>query len=191
MNFEVVLASGEIVNANARENSELWWAVKGGSNNFGVVTAFHFTVFEEADLWGGMVAYDASEFPGQLEALYEFAHHAAHDELTQVMACMGLFGGHMTCLNLLYRTDAKPKPESLRPFFEVGKQYEGHSTLRIGSHKDFVDEIGKTNPIGYRYVAEHLLQRLAQSVSRVPLVKLSFYPLQSTDSNVIGIGSST
>lgn len=37
-NFEVVLASGEIVDANATSNSDLFAALKGGSSNFGVVT---------------------------------------------------------------------------------------------------------------------------------------------------------
>lgn len=37
-NFEVVLASGEIVDANATNNSDLYYALKGGSSNFGVVT---------------------------------------------------------------------------------------------------------------------------------------------------------
>ncbi|ESZ90177.1 hypothetical protein SBOR_9430 [Sclerotinia borealis F-4128] len=37
-NFEVVLADGQIINANANANSDLWTALKGGSNNFGVVT---------------------------------------------------------------------------------------------------------------------------------------------------------
>lgn len=37
-NFEVVLASGEIVDANATSNSDLYYALKGGSSNFGVVT---------------------------------------------------------------------------------------------------------------------------------------------------------
>lgn len=37
-NFEVVLASGEIVDANATSYSDLYYALKGGSSNFGVVT---------------------------------------------------------------------------------------------------------------------------------------------------------
>jgi FAD/FMN-containing dehydrogenase len=37
-NFEVVLASGQIVNANSKTNSDLWRALRGGSNNFGIVT---------------------------------------------------------------------------------------------------------------------------------------------------------
>lgn len=38
VNFEVVLANGTIVNANAHENAGLWRALKGGSGNFGFVT---------------------------------------------------------------------------------------------------------------------------------------------------------
>lgn len=37
-NFEVVLADGSIVNANAEENSDLWRSLKGASGNFGFVT---------------------------------------------------------------------------------------------------------------------------------------------------------
>lgn len=34
VNYEVVLASGEIVNANAHKNTDLWGALRGGGNNF-------------------------------------------------------------------------------------------------------------------------------------------------------------
>lgn len=34
-NYEVVLGDGRIVNANSKENPDLWWALKGGGNNFG------------------------------------------------------------------------------------------------------------------------------------------------------------
>ncbi|KAF3034789.1 hypothetical protein E8E12_003421 [Didymella heteroderae] len=39
-NFEVVLANGDIINANATSHSDLWTALKGGSGNFGIVTRF-------------------------------------------------------------------------------------------------------------------------------------------------------
>lgn len=38
VNFDVVLASGERVNANTTSNSDLFWALKGGANNFGKLT---------------------------------------------------------------------------------------------------------------------------------------------------------
>jgi FAD/FMN-containing dehydrogenase len=36
VNFEVVVASGEILNANAQENQDLWVALRGGGNNLGM-----------------------------------------------------------------------------------------------------------------------------------------------------------
>ena len=41
---QVVLANGSIVNANANFNTDLWWALKGGGNNFGMDSSFskHF-----------------------------------------------------------------------------------------------------------------------------------------------------
>lgn len=45
VNYEVVLASGEIVNANASARSDLWKALKGGGCNFGIVTRFDVEAF--------------------------------------------------------------------------------------------------------------------------------------------------
>lgn len=45
VNFEVVLASGGIVNANATCHSDLWRALKGGSSNFGIVARFDIDTF--------------------------------------------------------------------------------------------------------------------------------------------------
>lgn len=57
LNYEIVLASGEIVNANADENRDLWLALRGGNNNFGVVTRFDFRTFPQGSFWGGSVYY--------------------------------------------------------------------------------------------------------------------------------------
>ncbi|VUC26900.1 unnamed protein product [Clonostachys rosea] len=50
VNFEIVLASGEIVNANASSNADLWKALKGGSSNFGIVTRFDLETFPVTNL---------------------------------------------------------------------------------------------------------------------------------------------
>jgi FAD/FMN-containing dehydrogenase len=50
VNYEVVLASGEIVNANASCHSDLWRALKGGSSNFGIVTKFDIETFPTSNI---------------------------------------------------------------------------------------------------------------------------------------------
>ena len=54
-NFEVVLAGGKIVNANARVNRDLWFALKGGSNNFGIVTRFDLRTLPQREIWCGTI----------------------------------------------------------------------------------------------------------------------------------------
>ncbi|KAI1181437.1 FAD-binding domain-containing protein [Nemania serpens] len=53
VNFEVVLASSEIVNANETSNPDLLRALKGGGNNFGVVTRIDFRTVSTVDVRGG------------------------------------------------------------------------------------------------------------------------------------------
>ncbi|KAL1614226.1 hypothetical protein SLS56_012166 [Neofusicoccum ribis] len=81
-NFEpqIVLASGEIVNANKEENADLWQALKGGSNNFGIVTRIDMMTFENGgDLWGGFVYYDNSTAEQHVKAFTHFVDKIESD----------------------------------------------------------------------------------------------------------------
>ncbi|KAF7870215.1 uncharacterized protein EAF02_009405 [Botrytis sinoallii] len=72
-NFEIVLASGKIVNANANLNPDLYLALKGGSNNLGVVTRIDFYAFQQGKLWGGNILYPATTADQQINALADFS----------------------------------------------------------------------------------------------------------------------
>jgi hypothetical protein len=54
-NFQVVLGDGTIVDANATVNHDLFFALKGGNNNFGIVTRIEFTTFQQGLIWAGTV----------------------------------------------------------------------------------------------------------------------------------------
>ncbi len=54
---EVVLASGEIVHANAETNTDLFWAIRGGGGNFGVVTSFTYRAHQLSTVLGGVVVH--------------------------------------------------------------------------------------------------------------------------------------
>lgn len=56
-NYEVVLANGTIVNANAQSNPDLFWALKGGGNQFGIVTKFTIKTIPLGLIWGGYRLY--------------------------------------------------------------------------------------------------------------------------------------
>ena len=50
LSAEVVTADGDLVRASATENADLFWALRGGGGNFGVVTSFEFACHEVGDL---------------------------------------------------------------------------------------------------------------------------------------------
>ena len=54
---EVVLASGEVVTASADEDADLFWAIRGGGGNFGVVTSFEFRAYPVATVLRGAVVH--------------------------------------------------------------------------------------------------------------------------------------
>ena len=61
LSADVVLASGDFVRANPDENADLFWALRGGGGNFGVVTAFTFRLHEIDMIYGGPMLYELSE----------------------------------------------------------------------------------------------------------------------------------
>ena len=58
---EVVTADGRTLVASERENEDLFWALRGGGGNFGVVTSFEFRVHPVNDIYGGPMFYELSE----------------------------------------------------------------------------------------------------------------------------------
>src|SRR5436853_2202067 len=58
LSAEVVLANGKFVRASARENPDLYWALRGGGGNFGVVTAFTFKAHKIDILYAGPMFYE-------------------------------------------------------------------------------------------------------------------------------------
>ncbi|ATZ51323.1 hypothetical protein BCIN_06g07340 [Botrytis cinerea B05.10] len=68
-NFEIVLSNGTIANANAHDNPDLYWALRGGGNNFGVVTRFDLQTYPQGPAWGGQNFYLFSDISTQRNTL--------------------------------------------------------------------------------------------------------------------------
>ncbi len=77
---EVVLADGRIVTANINQHEDLFWAIRGGGGNFGVVTSFFFQAHPVKDVYAGPMFWDLAD-ARQLMAWYRDFLPAAPREL--------------------------------------------------------------------------------------------------------------
>ncbi|SLM38048.1 fad binding domain protein [Lasallia pustulata] len=76
LSYELVLASGFVTTASASTNPDLWRALKGGSNNFGIVTRFTARSFPSTKIWSGFLYMPASQAAKVLAAFHEFVNRA-------------------------------------------------------------------------------------------------------------------
>ena len=127
INYEVVLASGEIVNANEKEHADLWQALKGGSNNFGIVTRFDIRAAEhDQQVYGGLVIVPASLTDEVLPALYNFTDDSAGIHKSAGLTVeyyIDTVTGDEQILLWLIDTDVSASHESLQPFFDMEPKF--------------------------------------------------------------------
>ena len=82
--IEIVTADGQRLRASPEEHPELFWGVRGGGGNFGVITAFEFRLHPLATILGGLVLYPMQRARDVLDAYRECAL-TAPDELTLML----------------------------------------------------------------------------------------------------------
>ncbi|KAK9372523.1 fad binding domain protein [Lipomyces chichibuensis] len=74
LSVKLVLADGNIVTASEKENSELFWAVRGAGQNFGVTVEFTYRLYAQPNpVWAGVLAFP----PDRLPAVVQFANNLA------------------------------------------------------------------------------------------------------------------
>jgi FAD/FMN-containing dehydrogenase len=76
LSADVVLADGRQVTASDYQNEDLFWALRGGGGNFGVVTSFEFQLHEVRDIVGGPLFYDFDDATAVLECYRSFIDQA-------------------------------------------------------------------------------------------------------------------
>ncbi|MFF0345219.1 FAD-binding oxidoreductase [Kribbella sp. NPDC004875] len=89
---ELVTAAGDVVRASADENAELFWALRGGGGNFGIVTAFEFAAHPTTDIYFGKVVFPASEIAEVLQGWADY-QRSAPAELSSIASFANPFLG--------------------------------------------------------------------------------------------------
>jgi hypothetical protein len=79
LEVDMVLADGSFVTANAEQHPDLFWAVRGGGGNFGVVTSFKLRLHEVSNVWAGPMLWPLDRTDEVLTFFHDFIGAAPED----------------------------------------------------------------------------------------------------------------
>ncbi|KAL8991966.1 MAG: hypothetical protein Q9169_007492, partial [Polycauliona sp. 2 TL-2023] len=90
LSTDMVLADGRKVTASPTENDDLFWAVRGAGQSFGVATSFTYRAFEQSSLvFAGTLAFDPLGFPDSISRVLAFANSCVEPSLGHVACILG------------------------------------------------------------------------------------------------------
>jgi FAD/FMN-containing dehydrogenase len=185
---ELVTADGQLLNVDAQTHPDLFWAIRGGGGNFGVLTRFQFRLHEVDTVLGGMLILPATS---EVIASFIAEAEAAPDELSVIANIMAAppmpflpaeYHGKMIVMAMLvyagddqtgkrvltpFQTLATPVADMLRPmrYPEIYPPQEGRYHPIAASRTMFVDTIDGS-------VAETILNHLQASTGFLAVAQL-------------------
>ncbi|PYI00583.1 FAD-binding domain-containing protein [Aspergillus sclerotiicarbonarius CBS 121057] len=146
-NYEVVLADGSIVNVNLDTSPDLYWALRGGGNNFGIVTRFDLTTHTQGLMWGGSRVWLENYQASILQALVDFGNESPSDPNAALIVSVAYAEGlYLFVADLEYA-----KPVANPPIFD-GFNSTGalEDTMAIRSLSNITLLFKEDNPSGLR-----------------------------------------
>ena len=130
ISVDVVTADGMLVNASESENEDLFWGVRGGSSNFGVVTSYEFRLHPVGPtVYGGMAMHPIAQAKELLRAWRDYAEQAPEELSTSTAIFRAppepfvpteLHGQPVLGMLVMYIGDADEGVEVVRPLKELG-----------------------------------------------------------------------
>lgn len=87
LRVEMLTAGGELVRASAGENPELFWALRGGGGNFGIVTSFEYRLHPVSTVIGGLMLFREEQTPDVLRFYRDYVTQCP-DELTTMLSAI-------------------------------------------------------------------------------------------------------
>src|SRR6056297_164436 len=197
---QMVLADGTLVTVNANENPDLFWAIRGGGGNFGVVTEFTFQAHPLKTVYGGPTLWPIEQVEEVMDWFDGFIKHA-NDDINGFIATMVIpespfpehlhnkkFCGIVWC----YTGDMDKAEEAFKPilamnplFAHVGEMpYPAIQTMFDGllpSGMQWYWRADFFNALGPEIRAEHLKYG---SKIPTPLSQMHLYPISGAASRV-------
>ncbi|KAI0888224.1 FAD-binding domain-containing protein [Annulohypoxylon maeteangense] len=155
INYEIVLGSGEIITVDSKTNADLFWALRGGGGNFGVVTQFVASTFKQGPMWGGTVAWEMHSTKATLiDALVSYAENGSQeDPNSALIVSFAYIQNYQAWLSVVMAHHSDPQPSGSHPkvfddFMSIENEVQG--SKRNAFHSNFTVEIDDASPPGLR-----------------------------------------
>jgi FAD/FMN-containing dehydrogenase len=94
---DIVTAGGQALRLSDNENPDLFWAIRGGGGNFGVVTHFEFIAQPATAVHAGTITYSVDDVAALVRG-WSDAHRAGPEELNSTLVLMPAFGAEMPAM---------------------------------------------------------------------------------------------
>ncbi|KAF2821970.1 FAD-binding domain-containing protein [Ophiobolus disseminans] len=148
--FEVVTASGIIVTASPTAFSDLYWALRGGGNNFGIVTKFNLETFAHGPLmFGGQRRFFNTSHPAAIDAFVNLGFNSAND--TKAAQFIAITTSAATGTNVAIAELEYADPVAAPAIFEEYRRIPAFSdTTQLNTLAYFTQQLNNSNPKGYR-----------------------------------------
>lgn len=119
---DVVTADGRLLHANAEENEDLYWGVRGGGGNFGIVTNFEFALHPmQRTVVGGELIFPVSMIREVFEVYREHGVNAPDDLYCDIFTASAMEGADaMVALHFCWSGPEKDAAKALAPFYAIG-----------------------------------------------------------------------
>ena len=119
---ELVCADGRVRKVSAEENQDLFWAIRGGGGNFGIVTEFEFVLHEVSpDMYGGIIQWPLA---AARDVLHHYAEHSSRysDEMFVAPGLMtAQDGSARLAIDICYCGDPRNAERELAPLRAVAR----------------------------------------------------------------------
>jgi FAD/FMN-containing dehydrogenase len=137
---EIVTADGSVRRASATENAELFWGVRGGGGNFGVVTNFEYRLHPVSDMYGGMLVYPFAR-AGEVLRKYRELASTAPDELAIFAGLMTAPDGTpITAVLVGYNGSALGGEAAIKPLRDLGPVADQVGVIPYPALQSMLDE---------------------------------------------------
>jgi hypothetical protein len=175
LSADVVTADGGLLTASEEENEDLFWGLRGGGGNFGVVTSFEYRLYPVGQVLAGGLRYSAAEARDALRFHHEFAR-SCPDELT-TSASLGRDpdGSLVVGVSVCYCGELEEGERVLRPMRAFGSPLEDgispmpYTTLQSASDEGFPSGQQHYWKASYlKDLTEEAIEVLVRFVSEMP-----------------------